>query len=304
MSPRTALRGAITSPSAALRQREVGGLGRQLVLARRRIAQRQHRLLLGRLLRILLGRRGLRVLVRRDVGRLAPERRLLLLELGDLAFSPPTCSSSPRGRGLLPPFLGLLEVGVACPGLGVGLAVVLGQVLGVRRRLDLLVLVVQLDNLLVSLALRAGAAAAAAAWRRQRRHHHLSGFGGVSAGFSSSVRSAPAWARASSCARASASRDAPRPAAAARATVDPWGAPRPMTSSNATSRIPRPFAPLRGRHRPRPRCPAVPGDSRGSAARADAPRERNPRARVTDALPHERRSELAPTFSKLCREAR
>src|SRR5215467_217387 len=63
-------------------ERQVGGLGCQLVLLRRRVTQREQRVVtvLGLVLR--LGE--LRVGVRRDFRRPLPQLRLLLLELGDL----------------------------------------------------------------------------------------------------------------------------------------------------------------------------------------------------------------------------
>src|SRR6185312_15931132 len=154
-----------------VRQRQVGGLGRQLVMLGRRVAQREQRL--ADLLVVVGRRRDLRVLVGRHVRRLTPQQRLLILELRELFFlgaGVVVLSLRRRARRLLP-LLVLQQVRVFGARLLLDAVVLLGQELRVGRRRDLLV-GVHVDHLLVRLPL------GRRRWRRrrhgrQRRHHHL-----------------------------------------------------------------------------------------------------------------------------------
>ena len=104
-----------TSPSAALGSDGSAVSRRQLVRARRGIAQRQRRT--ARRL-ALLRRRHLRVDMRRDLGRLAAQRRLLILELCDLRL---VARWAARPRGCV--WARLLQRRVARPRLLLGLVV-------------------------------------------------------------------------------------------------------------------------------------------------------------------------------------
>ena len=156
-APRTG-RACAISPSAALGSDglAVSGVSSCCRLAGSRSASSDLR----RVVLVLLG--DLRVVVGRDVGRLAPQRRLLVLQLGDLLLVGAglriVAIRLVRRRRLA--LLRLLEVRVLGARLLVDAVVLLREVLRVGRRLDLLV-VVEIDHLLVGLALAPVSAAAA-----------------------------------------------------------------------------------------------------------------------------------------------